>query len=1066
MKKVKNKIIALILVIPLLLMFSLSTAAKTVEVLVDVPVTEVNLTIDGEKEKNVDILVQTQVKLDVQILPTTATHTKTSFQAMAVEGKKKAEVEITDDGVVSAKSVGSVIIIATAGGKQDSVIINFGSEKVAEAEQVTTKIRMQAGDAGEITIGEDLLIYPTHGEYEISYQSSDSTIVSITQQGKMTAKFGGECQIMVRLVGVKYDESQKKFVDHTYEFIYQVEVEAVLTDDLISFDGGKSETTISSFSESESLVNLTVNESFSNIEALTFEYDSDAIDGVVIEKNKTNPKLYSLRITWKSSAANGDYVISIKYANETVGTVNIERGKVNWSINYSGDCFLALDKFKEIDITVEGIDNYNVLYRAKDSKIQVLKKSNDLFRVTAKAEGESEVIVTLIIDGVEYESKTLKVEVLKPYNDISIKNDESLKSINNSLAKELVLGGFKYENEELTAYSFSIPVNVSYKTGVIESVVDNSKLVWKTSNDRIATVNNGVISITGVESGVVTIMVESAYNKKLGFDVSATITIEVVKDAVNITNYDELMLSQKQEKEIVLQSDIMLAPLLKERYSDENWRKGGYKDYIEGKGEFSESVYKTMNPTADISYYKAMGKENDANLKYFVEFTNNVYGNGHFIDADYLTKGGEKMYSGTNAKGFIFTGPLSLVKISYYTESTAADNASIKSQDNIVFLVRKDDVKLRNVELKGCSDSSVGNDLTNLDYCGTVLEVVGDNFDLSYSKVNNGRTVVRVYGKGNANETDVKNNISDYKITTNIKNCILTYGREFILKIGTNQIKRGAVVADESVNLAEKKWYPNNNTNYKQYYDQANPYFLKADGSPYAVGESDDYFINNYVLTDVTLENCVFVSAGLFSVGLESQFGGLVLDGWNYSNNYRFGSDKGWGDVAGTSYPARLNLVGDVRFYDWKKITDINSDTLLEAGDLIKEKLHLNLNISDLIESFRVSGENEEIINKLILTSGGDNFVNGAVAMYGGGKNYSVINFDGVGEEFSELYALSIDVKYFAPSHPQLIYYSAGIEPFRFMIYQATSNDENYITYDRQQKDLSDNNAYIWVYRD
>ncbi len=658
MKKVKNKIIALILVIPLLLMFSLSTAAKSVEVLVDVPVSEVHLTIDGEKEKNIDILAQTQVKLDVRILPTTATHTKTSYQAVAVEGKKKAVVEISDDGVVSAKSVGSVIIIATAGGKQDSVTLNFGSDKVTEAEQATTKINMQAGDTRDLAIGKDLLIYPMHGEYEISFESSDPSIVAVTRQGKLTAKFGGESQITVSLNGLKYDGNQKKFVNHTYEFIYSVTVEAVLTDDLINFDGGKNGTTISSFDESISSVDLTVNQSLSNIETLTFEYDIEAIENVVIEK-KPDSNLYSLKIIWKKNAAKGNYSILIKYADETVGTVNIERGKVNWSINYSGDCYLALGKFKEIDITVEGIDNYNVVYKAMDSKIQVLKKSNELFRVTAKSEGKSEVIVTLIIDGIEYESKTLGVEVLKPYNDISIKYDESLNSINNSLAKELVLGGYKYENGELTAYSFDIPVNVSYQIGQNESEVDNSKLVWKTSNDRIATVNNGVLSITGVENGVVTISVESAYNAKLGFDVSASITIDVVKDAVNITNYDELMLSQKQEKEIVLQSDIMLAPLLKERYSDENWRKGGYKDYIEGKGEFSEGVYKTMNPTADISYYKALGKENDAQLKYFVEFTNNVYGNGHYIDADYLTKGGEKMYAGANAKGFIFTGPLS-----------------------------------------------------------------------------------------------------------------------------------------------------------------------------------------------------------------------------------------------------------------------------------------------------------------------------------------------------------------------------------------------------------------------
>ena len=97
-----------------------------------------------------------------------------------------------------------------------------------------------------------------------------------------------------------------------------------------------------------------------------------------------------------------------------------------------------------------------------------------------------------------------------------------------------------------------------------------------------------------------------------------------------------------------------------------------------------------------------------------------------------------------------------------------------------------------NVELKGCNDESLidvnGNfDLTNLDYCGTVLEIIGNNCNIKYSRINNGRNVVRVFGKA-YQEDNV--NATTSRISTTIANTLFTNAREFLLRIGTNQIVR------------------------------------------------------------------------------------------------------------------------------------------------------------------------------------------------------------------------------------------------------------------------------------
>ena len=63
-----------------------------------------------------------------------------------------------------------------------------------------------------------------------------------------------------------------------------------------------------------------------------------------------------------------------------------------------------------------------------------------------------------------------------------------------------------------------------------------------------------------------------------------------------------------------------------------------------------------------------------------------TYGNGYYIDANNITRSVDKYnYS-------VFNGPLDLVALKY--ENTSAANARIKAQDNIVFLVSKDNISI------------------------------------------------------------------------------------------------------------------------------------------------------------------------------------------------------------------------------------------------------------------------------------------------------------------------------------------------------------------------------------
>ena len=635
--------------------------------------------------------------------------------------------------------------------------------------------------------------------------------------------------------------------------------------------------------------------------------------------------------------------------------------------------------------------------------------------------------------------ENLEVEIYTSYVGIMI--DTSLMPIRviGSAFDDVVTLGYYYFDgvvslKQLKSFNkdnkITLPLITKLSNG--SETVYYDKLNFTSSDDEIISIDEkGSFYLVG-KSGVVKLTVSDTTNSS----VCAILRLNVVNNGINISNDTELLEVTNnvinKEYVIVLKDNIMLASKIETTNDNFNYEL------------YAKSMVTTINPTTDTTYYKNTNQVDKAQIKYAVEISTDIYGNGYAISGDNLT---QKLYKKYGYR--LYRGPLDLVR--YNKEYSGSDNnLAVKSQDDCIFIVLRDNINIMNVELKGCNDDSLINsagnyDLTMLDYCGTVLEIVGNNCSIEYSRINNGRTGVRIYGKSH---TDNDFNASDYRIKTSISNTLFANAREFLLKLGTNQtIKNESVVNQNITNPQDSD------------YQHASPYLNKENGY-YQIDNNnyrDEYFYNNYILTDVSVENSVFMNAGLFSVGLDTMFGGLVLHGWDFSDSFKFGSELGWGGISGTSYPALLRLKGDVRFYDWKKVSAVNSDTLIEGlrnsdGSLssIASKIGFNLDFSSLLFEYYQTHDS------ILSSYEGSPYVNGAIAYFGGGKNYSCVAMDEVSSSFTKLVPYSISVDYFAPSNPRFIYYTAGLADFRFLLYDATSS----LTITRQYNDLSDNSAY------
>lgn len=484
-------------------------------------------------------------------------------------------------------------------------------------------------------------------------------------------------------------------------------------------------------------------------------------------------------------------------------------------------------------------------------------------------------------------------------------------------------------------------------------------------------------------------------------------------------------------------------------------------EYINQWNEFVESNSK-------LGYSKVSTKVN-AGLHVQKDF----YGNGYTLNLHNLTypyseqtvDGNIVPYLGVDN---IFRGPLP-----FYTlgDPNGTPLVTAYGQDNIGMYVEGNDITVNDLVLRNCD---FGNNLANLDYTGTVIEVRGNNITLMNSRFSNGKNVLRSFSS--------KNLLID--------NCMFSYSRNFLITTGSNEY----IPVNEKTS---KEYYNSDGTKQNYTIDK----YLSVDENNQGEGDKilngflfggldnstdsdiikesvsylqqglDDNSVEGRYDGDMTINDSYFYKSGIASIALETAFNGPYL----YSNSPSiigqiFGllsDDKtskplvpySAKNVSGTSYPVKVNLTGKTTFFDYKTIDKIDLSGLIAenistfatsaAGDLgISGEINRKITIDDIFPIKNVLSKKTGDY----LTAGQ---INIPIAYYGGGLNLSTVDTSlldndlsgtvetNLFEEFLDLPTSGSMITLMKYMMQKCVTVVTGFHPFEFSLIKGTDEDVN-----------------------
>lgn len=996
----KKKIIALIMIIPIVFLIALFSVGKAAGVYADIPVTGIQITTQNEGGFiDVDVAKYEPIAFLAQVQPVNARNQKYSFEISGVGGDEAPDgFEIRDGKLIINDVVGKAKITAISAEKgfKDSVIVSAYSTKVLKIFPLVNRIE-DGGEIVEIEAGDDIVeieggdyvfgakLYPENlsGETRIFEEIGGNHILKLNAvTGVAQALFSGETQVRITCpegreglekvltVKVNVDTDSTGFAVNGKSSGAKVTVKNNATTAKLFVESKNDALEISNLTLPEGVTASGIERISENKFVLTLSFDKEFSNEEISGKvGATDFYLefteYNLDVRTSYYDGEGD---EIKQKNNT---------KVTY-VAYS-------ESDDDVDVNFEISDDTDVI---------TLEKHGWFATITATKRGSAKIKITAEHDGkpIKEIEKTIRVVP----NVYSMEFADSAKEY--GIENILTIGGKNPKGRHDTRTIF---VRVVTEAGAETFTDEFMNVAFSDDNSLFsckaqpATNADAVpAEIRAKDTGLTTLNAElKNYNQYFGTNICAKIRLRAVKDGRNVGNYEELKTVTEAGHIVVLTSNVML---------------GVKKDGTAMTEDELKKDVKKFTTTYDKTYLDNIG-ENDENKKvqYLIEFKNHVYGNGFEINADKFTQC-------KDATGVpkIFKGPLNFVAIS---------SASVKGQDNISFLVRTDNVLINNVVLKGCSDDSLHEEdgrfnLSKLNYVGTTLEIA-KSAKLLNSRVSNGRTVVRIFAGGSTMGSPVVKdksafNVQDEKINVHIESCVLSNAREFILKIGSNR-------ALKQTNEVQRKLLDINNNPYSPY-DESN--------------KTDKYFNDNYLINDVTLKNSVLETSGLFSVGMETHFSGEFLLG---------GTITTWKDCAATSYASALRIVGDVKMLDWKNLSNVDSSTLIEVtGDA---NPWLSMNVAEMMKE--VARQQPKECGDIILNVGGTEYVHGGIAFYGGGYNYSYLDLTRANDETKQFGVYDVNISVLENSKDEnirnqgkMLPMAAGAGDFRFYLYNNKSS--------------------------
>ncbi|MEG1963367.1 MAG: hypothetical protein RR123_00670 [Clostridia bacterium] len=1017
----KKKIIALMVVIPLIFMFAIYSSSNIVGISVDIPAHSIKICSEAQNGViQFNMAESNDVFITAEVLPVKAKNRGYSLKIDPLEGTTQCNLKIDEaSGKLSAQSVGQAKVTAVSkdGNFTDSIIVHVSSSKALDFVPVLNGFDAKINEVSgqdfqyEVDLPSDVKAcrlvcnaLPNNiAQAEVELSSSNNNVVSINDvTGKICANLSGSAIITAKLKnGINGDIVKKiKFNITKIQTASNLAINGASLGKVFAQVG---ENQITCFVENLVDTNKIIL-SGGDIKDYRFE----AVDGV-LSQHKLIINLFdnhsdSINFSLKIEGQTTPLAVEIAFANYYfdvfnsyhTSTDNEVKQKLNTKIKY-----IAEENLHDSAVAFNwSVTNGNVL--------KIVPSGNSCV-VEAVGIGSSQLTVEAMKNGILLSKITVEksVSVVQPISSVLFGENAKTYGIANTLA----LGNYEVKNNSYVAVKPKLDLQLN--TNNTFTNYTGGDIVFESSDTNIM---KEYITLDGLKldiksCGVATLNAKWKYASYFNEDVSASIKINCVKDGVNVTNYDSLKMATEGGKAVVIQNDIMLG------------KQNATTDEL-------LAMAKTMPTTYNWKYYQNNGQTRP-NVKYLIEFKNNVYGNGNTINADYITQAKDNV---GNPK--LFNGPLNFVAIS---------TAAVKAQDNIAFLVRTNDVLIDNVVLKGCNDESLYENgklnLSCLNYVGTTLEIMS-NATVLNSRISNGRNVARIFGGSTTNNTPIvanpkEVNVANEKITVKIESCIMSNAREFIVKIGANRAVLATGVCNENFKVATLN---------------------DVNGKPYNQFENhlqDKYFTENYLLTDVTLKNCALATSGLFAIGMETHFSGEMLGAKSAFST--------WDSVASTSFATALRLEGDVKFYDWKTIENIDSSTLIETSGDVKDFLKLDIG-QMLSKVYKTGGDSYK---NLLDTYQNNNYIHGGIAVYGGGYNYANFDFTKFnGEKFNN-YQINISILAEGitdqndPLYSQgtMLPAAAGKQDFKFFMYGGNSQNN----YQNQYEALSNGSAYSWI---
>lgn len=982
----KKKIIALIMIIPIVFLIALFSVGKAAGVYADIPVTGIQITTQNEEGFiDVDVADYDPIAFLAQVQPVNARNQKYSFEISGVGGDEAPDGFEIIDGKLHIDNVGKVKITAISAEKgfKDSVIVSAYSTKVL---RIYPKVNGEkiASDVVSINGGENVFsaeLYPENlsGETRIFEEIGGNHILKLNAvTGVAQALFSGETQVRITCpegreglekvltVKVNVDTDSTGFAVNGKSSGAKVTVKNKATTAKLFVESKNDALEISDLTLPEGVTASGIERISENKFVLTLSFDKEFSDEEI--SGKVGATDFSLEFT--------EYNLDVRTSYYD-GEGNEIKQKNNTKVTYVA----YSESDDDADVKFEIIDGADVI---------TLEQHGQFATITATKRGSAKIKITAKHDGKVI--KEIEKTILVVPNVYSMEFADSAKEY--GIENILTIGGRKPSGIPDTRTIF---VRVVTEAGA-ETFTDELMNVAFSDDKKFFTckaqpaTNADAVSaeIRAMGTGLTTLNAQlTEYNQYFGTNICAKIRLRAVKEGINVGNYEDLKKVTENGKIVVLTSDVML---------------GVKNDGTAMTEDELKKDVKKFTTTYDKTYLENSGESKE--VQYLIEFRNHVYGNGFEINADKFTQC-------KDATGLpkIFKGPLNFVAIS---------SASVKGQDNISFLVRTDNVLINNVVLKGCSDDSLLEEdgqfnLSKLNYVGTTLEIA-KSAKLLNSRVSNGRTVVRIFAGGPKMgspvvEVEAAFNVQEEKINVHIESCVLSNAREFILKIGSNR-------ALKQVTAKQRFLLDANGDKYLPYDDS---------------NKTDKYFNDNYLINDVTLKNSVLETSGLFSVGMETHFSGEFLLG---------GTITTWKDCAATSYASALRIVGDVKMLDWKNLSNVDSSTLIEVtGDA---NPWLSMNVAEMMkEVAKVKSECRDII----LNVGGTEYVHGGIAFYGGGYNYSYLDLTRANDETKQFGVYDVNISVLENSKDEnirnqgkMLPMAAGAGDFRFYLYNNKSS--------------------------